>query len=199
MVTATRTETKHTTTVKRSWLLQWQVRNLLSRTTDISQDTLTKIDTALTHQWIQMIGVYGLDSKGRCHVGLELSIDWVTHTFHLLVTGDEVTIDRTVFSPDDLAPEVHNGITVFNQAVNAECLHPLCRFTYATGAPVEHVRRVLGFVPAAPLSWAGRVEKKNYPVPELPELTVSFKQAIPEEVGLSRDKALFDRIKEAFG
>jgi hypothetical protein len=72
MVTAHGSETKTTTTVNGSYLLKWQVRNLLSRTTDTSQEWLGKMDTALTLHWIETIGVYGLDSNGRCHVGMEL-------------------------------------------------------------------------------------------------------------------------------
>jgi hypothetical protein len=45
MGTAVGSETKPTKTVKRSYLLHVQVRNLLSRTTDISQQTLAKFDT----------------------------------------------------------------------------------------------------------------------------------------------------------
>jgi hypothetical protein len=33
-------------------------------------------------------------------------------------------------------------------------------------------------------------------VPELPELTVTFRQAIPDDA--CKEKGLFDRIKEAF-
>jgi hypothetical protein len=149
---------------------------------------------ALRNQWIRKIGVYGLNDNSRCHVGLELTINWATHTIHVLLAGDKVTIDRTVFTADDLAPEVQNGIAVFNQAVNAECLRTKCRLFYPDGADVEHINRELGFVAAAPLIWAGNVEKEDCPVPELPELTVTFLQAIPDE-----PQGLFDRIKDAFG
>jgi hypothetical protein len=197
MGTATRSEAKTTTTVKRSYLLHLQVRNLLARTTDISQTWLSRIDTALTNRWIRQIGVYGLDDNSRCHVGLELTINWATHRVQLLLVGDKVPIARAVFSPDDLAPEVHNGIAVFNQAVNAECLRTERRVTYARSAPVERIRRGLGFVPAAPLTWAGNVEQQTYSVPELPELTVTFLQAIPDDTGT--EQGLLDLIKAAFG
>jgi hypothetical protein len=83
MVTAERAETQQTTTVPRRWLLTVQVRNLLARTTVISQNTLEKFDKGLRNQWIQTIGVYGLDRRNRCRVGLELTIDW--HTYSLQV------------------------------------------------------------------------------------------------------------------
>jgi hypothetical protein len=194
MVATIGSETKPTKTVNRYYLLHLQVRNLLARTTVISQETLAKIDKALIHRWIQTIGVYGLDGNGRCHVGLELTINWLTHTVHLLVAGEEVTIDRTVFSPDDLAPEVQNGVAVFNQAVNAECLRTEWRVSYPKDLDRERINRELGFVPATPLAWAGNVQQKAYPVAELPELTVTFRQAIPDE-----PLGLFDRIKAAFG
>jgi hypothetical protein len=96
MVATIGSETTTTKTVNRYYLLHWQVQNLLSRTTVISQETLAKIDTALIHQWIRTIGVYGLDDSGRCHVGLVLTINWVTHSIHVLVMGEEVSIDRSL-------------------------------------------------------------------------------------------------------
>src|SRR5918999_6000484 len=101
MVTATRSETQQTKTVPRFWLLQVQVRNLLSRTTASSDSTLAKMDKGLRNQWLREISVYGLDEKNRCHAGVALTIDWATHTMRVLVYGDEVTIDKTVY-PDNL-------------------------------------------------------------------------------------------------
>jgi hypothetical protein len=40
-------------------------------------------------------------------------------------------------------------------------------------------------------------EQQTFPVPELPELTVTFRQAMPDDA--CKEKGLFDRIKEAFG
>jgi hypothetical protein len=195
MVTATQAKTKQTTTVPRFWLCQVQVRNLLCRTTDISQSCLDKIaGIGLTNQWIQTIGVYGFDGSGRCRVGLKLTIDFATHTLYVLVEGAEVTIERTVY-PDNLAPEVVNGITVFNQAVIEECLRTDWRVSYCKGVDREHARRELGLAPAAPLQWAGKkVEQQAFTVREVPELTVVFMQAIPEE---GKKKGVFDQIKEA--
>jgi hypothetical protein len=62
------------------------------------------------------------------------------------------------------------------------------------GVDVERIRRELGFGAAVPLTWAGKVEKKDYPIAELPEFTVTFLEATPNE-----PQGLFDRIKEAFG
>jgi hypothetical protein len=199
MATTIGSQTKPTKTVNRLYLLQVQVRNLLSRTTESTQQTLSKIDTALRHQWIETIGVYGLDGSGRCHVGLQLRINWLTHTVHVLLDGVEVSIGRTVYV-DDLAPEVVNGIAVFNQAVNAECLHPKWQMTHPQGADAGHIRRELGFVACSPVHWAGSVEEQAYTVAEMPELTVAFLQAVPEpEPDEWNDKGLFDRIKDAFG
>jgi hypothetical protein len=61
---------------------------------------------------------------------------------------------------------------------------------------MERIREELGFVPVAPVTWAGNVEQQTFPVPELPELTVTFRQAIPDDA--CKEKGLFDRIKEAF-
>jgi hypothetical protein len=47
------------------------------------------------------------------------------------------------------------------------------------------------------LTWAGNVEQQTYSVPELPELTVTFLQAIPDDTGT--EQGLLDLIKAAFG
>jgi hypothetical protein len=182
-----------------------QVRNLLCRTTDISQNSLDKLaGKGLTNQWIGKIGVYGFDTGNRSHVGVELTIDWATHTMRVLVEGVGVTIDRTVY-PDNLAPEVENAIVVFRQAVIEECLRTEWRVVYCKGVDEARVDRELGLVTAAPMQWAGKVEQQAFTVAEVPELTVVFMQAIPEEPQESlpktdkrKEQGLFDRIKDAF-
>jgi hypothetical protein len=73
----------------------------------------------------------------------------------------------------------------------------------------EHINRELGFVAAAPLIWVGNIRKQSFQVAELPELTLTFYEAVPEEVRDEspeslpekdelKDKGLFGRIKEAF-
>jgi hypothetical protein len=59
MVTAERSETQQTTTVPRYWLLTVQVRNLLSRTTDIGESTLEKIDKASATSGSKPLGCTG--------------------------------------------------------------------------------------------------------------------------------------------
>jgi hypothetical protein len=217
MVTTATYETKPTKTVKRMYLLQLQVRNLLSRTTDISQDYLDKISgTGIANQWLRAIMVYGFDARNRAQVGLELEINWLTHTVELVVWGDEVTINKTVYA-DDCAPEVMNAVVVFNQAVNAECLTTRWRVSYAAGVDVARVRRELGLEPAPPITWAGNVSTQSFGVSELPELKVRlliaesdelvpeggqpFPQAGRQEnpVGKSAAASLIERVKLALG
>jgi hypothetical protein len=155
-----------------------QVRNHLSRLTEVSQDTLEKIDKGLSNQWLQTIGVYGLDSNGRVHVGLELTIDWETHSLLVSVCGKNIPVKKTVFR-DNLAPEVHNGIVVFKQAVIEEDLRTKWYVYYPKHLDREHINRELGFVTAAPLRWAGQTRQQSFPVAELPELTVTFCEAVP--------------------
>jgi hypothetical protein len=200
MITAVKSESRQTTTVPRYWLLTVQVRNLLSRTTDISQNTLEKIDKGLRNQWLQTIGVYGLDSKGRCHVGLKLTIDWETYSVQVLVWGETVSVNKTVFAEDNLAPEVGNCIRVFTQAVIEECLRTEWRVGYPKCADEARIDRELGLKTAPPLTWAGKIRKQVFSVAELPELTVTFFEAVPEpEQDDGKDKGLFDQIKDAFG
>jgi hypothetical protein len=211
MVTTVGSEAKPTKTVKRMYLLKWQVRNLLSRTSaNISKDCRDKLTgKGIENQWIQKIGVYGLDGTKYAHCGLELEIDWATHYIRVLVFGDEVTIDRTVFT-DDLAPEVGNAIEVFNQAFNAEILTTKCRVSYVPGVDVAKVQRELGLQDAPPLTWAGKVEKQSFGITEMPELKVRLLIAesadpVPQEPQPSpekdecKDKGLYDRIKDALG
>jgi hypothetical protein len=180
MVTAERAETQQTTTVPRRWLLTVQVRNLLSRTTVISQNTLEKFDKGLRNQWIQTIGVYGLDRRNRCRVGLELTIDWHTYSLQVVLWGETVSVHKTVFTEDNLVPEVGNGITVFTQAVIEERLRTEWRVIYPKGLDRERIDRELGFGPCPPLTWAGKIRKQVFKVKEFPELTVTFSEAVPE-------------------
>jgi hypothetical protein len=197
MVTATRSEPQQTTTVPRYWLLAVQVRNLLSRTTNISQNSLEKIDKGLRNQWIQTIGVYGLDSKDRCHVGLEITIDWGMYSVQVALWGETVSVKKTVFAEDNLAPEVGNCIKVFTQALIEECLRTKWIVYYPKDLDRERINRELGLVPYQPLTWAGKIRKQVFSVEELPELTVTFFEAVPEPEQ-DEDKDLFDRIKDAF-
>jgi hypothetical protein len=170
MVTATESYT--TKTVKRPYLLQLQVRNLLSRTTAISQDSLKKIvDKGIGNRWLRKVSVYGFDMCNRGHIGLELEIDWVTHTLALALVGEEVTINKTKFM-DDCAPEVTNAIEVFIQAVNAEYLRTEWRVFYSKGVDRARVDRELGLQDAAPIAWAGTVLQQSFGVSELKELKV---------------------------
>jgi hypothetical protein len=69
-------EANTTKSVKRMYLLQLQVRNLLSRTTVISPDYLERIvNKGIANQWLRTIKVHGFDESNRCHVGLELEIN----------------------------------------------------------------------------------------------------------------------------
>ena len=217
MVTATTSEAKPTKTVKRIYLLQLQVRNLLARTTDISPDKLEKIaDSGIANRWLRAVKVYGFDARNRAQCGLELEINWLTHTLEVVVWGEKVMVNKTVFR-DDCAPELINAIVVFNQAVNAECLRTAWRVSYAEGVDVARVKQELALVDAAPLIWAGKVSQQAFGVSELPEMKVRLliaetDELMPEEgqmspqagrqekpAGNSATDSLFDRIKQALG
>jgi hypothetical protein len=181
MVTTTeRAETQQTTTVPRRWLLTVQVRNQLSRSTDIRQTTLEKFDKGLRNQWLETIGVYGLDRRNRCRVGLELTIDWQTYSLQVVLLGETVSVNKTVFTEDNLAPEVQNAIVVFNQAVIEERLRTEWQVIYPKALDRERINRELGFRPCPPLTWAGKIRKQAFKVAEFPELTVTFSEAVPE-------------------
>jgi hypothetical protein len=174
MVTAEKAEPKPTKSVPRFWLLNVQVRNVLSKTTKISQDSLQSIDKGLSNQWIETIAVHGLDDNDRCRVGLELRINWVTHGMQVLLTGGEVSLDRTLYTDEDLAHEVVNAVAVFNLAVHALCLRTKWCVRYPKNLDRERINQALGFSPSPPVQWAGKVVKQLSPVPELPELTITM-------------------------
>jgi hypothetical protein len=208
MVATTGSETKTTKTVKRSYLLQLQVRNLLARTRDISQDYLEKIgDKGIANRWFRAVKVHGFDATNRCRAGLELEINWLTHTIEVVVYGDEVTVNKTVFT-EDLAPEVRNAVEVFNQAVNAECLTTRWRVSYAAGVDVEQVRQELGLQDASPITWAGKVSTQSFGISELPEVKVRLLIAESDELMPEPGKqdkkeeeylnSLLERINKAF-
>jgi len=180
MVTAVRSETQLTKTVPRPWLLQVQVRNQLCRTTDIGESTLEKIDVGIRNQWIETISVYGLDARNRCHAELELEIDWLNYSVQVALQGETVSVKKTIFAEDNLAPEVSNCIRVFNQAVIEECLSTIWAVSYPKELDRAYINRKLGFSPCPSPTWAGKIRKKTFPVEELPELTVTFSEAVPE-------------------
>jgi hypothetical protein len=183
MVTATQSNT--TETYNRPWLLQWQGRNLLRRTTDISPERLKKIcDTGIANQWLCKVAVYGFDQSNRCHVGIALEINWLTHTIELVFWGDEVTVNKTKYT-DDVAPEVDNAVEVFNQAANAECLRPEWRVFYTEGVDAERVDRELGLQDGPPITWAGKIREQYSRIAELPKMKVIVQMAesdAPESV-----------------
>jgi hypothetical protein len=207
MVTAERAEPK--TTKKRSYLVQLQIRNLLSRTTDISQDDLAKlVDLGIGNQWLDAVKVHGFDQRNRCQAGLELEINWVRHQIEVAVWGEKVTVKKTVWT-EDVAPEVRNAVEVLNQAVNAELLRTAWRVHIAPGVDRERVRRELGLQDAPPITWAGTVQEQAFGVSELRELKVRLliaesDELVPEVSGQQQmeeplSKTLFERLTQVFG
>jgi hypothetical protein len=73
--------------------------------------------------------------------------------------GETVSVHKTVFTEDNLVPEVGNGITVFTQAVIEERLWTEWRVIYPKGLDRERIDRELGFGPCPPLTWAGKIRK----------------------------------------
>jgi len=149
---------------------------------DISHDRLAKIvGKGIANRWLSAVNVHGFDQSNRCHVGLTLDINWLTYAIELAFWGDEITINKTMYT-DDCAPEVTNAIEVFNQAVNVECLQTKCRASYAEGVDVERVKRELEFQDAPPITWAGKVFKQTFGISELPELKVILLVAESDEL-----------------
>jgi hypothetical protein len=180
MVTAVRSETQQTIIVPRRWLLLVQVRNMLSRTTDIGECTLEKIDRGIRNQWIETIGVYGFDGRDRCHVGLELEIDWDAYSVQVALLGETVSVKKIVLTEENLVPEVRNVVKVFTQAVIEARLRTKWIVYYPKDLDGERINRELGFKRPSPLTWAGKIRQQTFEVEEFPELTVTFSEAVPE-------------------
>jgi hypothetical protein len=164
---------------RRSLLLQVHVSNLLSRTTGVSQKTRDAVNRGIVNQWIKSIGVYGVDDKNRCHVGLSLIINWPVHTVRVLVMGDRGAIAETVSAQDRLPPEVYNAISsVFNQAVEAGHLRIECYYGYEQGLDPVAIDKELRLHFASPK------------VSELPEITHFLREFSPAHVPAEYRQAL---------
>jgi hypothetical protein len=111
----------------RSYFTQlWVLNHLCSGITGISQNDLAAIGTGITKQSIQQIGIYGVDDKKYCHVGLKLTINWAAQTIHIVVLGVRGAIGKTVSTKDDTPPAVDNAISEFKQALEGSNLRVEC-------------------------------------------------------------------------
>jgi hypothetical protein len=172
VTTAERTEAVQIRTAKRAYLLQWQARNMVRRTTVIEDDSLERIGRGITNRWFSEVSVYGFDDTNRCHCGIELEINWLRYTIEVAVWGEEVRINQTVWASEEVAPEVVNGIEVFTQIVNSEALRTEWQCRVTQGVDVEMVCRELRMQRAPAITWAGKVSTQSAKVAEMPELTV---------------------------
>jgi len=151
----------------RSYLLELQVRNLLSRTAGINQNTLDTVMNGIANQWITSIGVYGVDDKNRCHVVLEFEINQAVQTSHVLVLGEKGAITETVSIKDDPLPEFGTVISAFTQTVEANHLRTewYCRYEHGFDRLAFNKKLGATFVPPN--------------VSELPELKLPFSSFSP--------------------
>jgi hypothetical protein len=163
-------------------LPQLQVRILLSRIMGVSRNTLDAIDKGIAKQWMKQIGVYGVDDKNRCHVGLKLTFNWAAQTIHVLVLGDKEAIAETVSTEDELPPEVGNAISEFNQAIEAGHLRTECYCRYEQGLDPVATDKELGVTVAPPK------------ISELPELQDTLKDFSPAHVPAEYRHALLQHL-----
>jgi hypothetical protein len=108
----------------------WVLNKLSSRITGISQNDLAAISNGIGKQSIKHIGVYGVDDKKYCHVGLRLTINWAEQTIHVLVLGVRRAIAKTVSTKDETPADVDKAISEFKQAIEVGYLRVECYFGY---------------------------------------------------------------------
>jgi hypothetical protein len=160
---------------KRSLPVQLHVLNLLSRIIGINKESQEAINKGIAKQWIRSIGVYGLDDKNHCHVGLILILNWTVYTIRVWVVEDREAIDETVSTEDDVSPAVANAVIVnatqvFNQAVDAGHLRIEWYCRYEQGLDPLAIDKELGL---------------NFVLPqvsELPEVKVSLRDFSPASI-----------------
>jgi hypothetical protein len=172
-VTAARTSTK---TYPRLTLVCTQVRRILRRTTEISDEALDRITHGVRERWIKEISIHGFDESSMCRASVEFAIDWSEYDRQLSLGRATIVVEERKW-PEDTAIEVDECIRAFNDCVTEQGLSPKWRVAYADGVYSDsnllaRVRESLGLKPAEPIKWGGRIVGEPFSIRELPETKV---------------------------
>ncbi|MFB2892242.1 hypothetical protein ACE1CI_04775 [Aerosakkonemataceae cyanobacterium BLCC-F50] len=171
--TVTRSKAK---TFARLAILKIQFRYLLRKTTDISLETLERLEKGLENAWIKKVNIYGFDVQKLCRAQITLQVDWDEYKYQLSCERATVAIDNKWI--DDTAMEVYEPIIIFNDFVNEKLLTKewgviYTRSVYADEAKLKEVRSALGLAPRGSIKWAEEPTVQwSEKIQELPELDV---------------------------
>lgn len=173
-MTSTYTYSK-TRTYARIALLKEQIRRMLRRTTNISQDSLSRLEIGIDKQWISTFLVYAFDNRKLCRAELIFEIDWDEYKLQMSRGKTTVSIDERWI--DNTAIEVDEVIILFNDFVRTYSLRTEWMVTYPSWIyknelKLQEVRRSLGLSPAETIKWAGQKHGTSHQIPELPEARV---------------------------
>lgn len=160
-----------TKTYTRILFLQKQIREVLRETTQISDDMLEKILSAIEKKWIRQITIFALNYSSLCQAKLAMDIDWNEYDRQISVGKITVAIDTRW--KKDLLPQTDATIWAFNTYVNEFSLRTEWRVTYTdwvynNSNKLAEVREFLGTSPSEPVKWAGKtideyVKNRDFP------------------------------------
>jgi len=164
-----------TKTYARIVLLKEQVRTILRRTTQISQETLHRLMIGVDNHWIANFLVYGFDQKNLCRAELVFEIDW--DEFQLQISHGRTTVTIDQRWENDTAIEVDEVIRLFNEFsqecnLRTEWMVRYRSWVYSDSNKLQEVQRVLGLTTAPKIRWAGMRQGTSHQIPELPEARV---------------------------
>lgn len=176
--TVTRTQA---ITFTRLGIIKIQFRYLLRKTTDISLETLERLEKGLENAWIKQINIYGFDGQKLCRAQLMLQVDWDEYKYQLACGRATVAIDNKWI--DNIAIEVDEPIIMFNDFVKEKSLTikwgvVYTKLVYADDAKLKEVRSTLGLEPMGTIKWAEELtEEWSKTIPEILELGVLLRMS----------------------
>ena len=167
-VTYTKTETRIN-------LIKAQVEIVLTRTTDLSENSIDSILKGIEKQWICEVNIYGFDTDNLCTAQLTMKIDWHEHNLQIRNGNVTVTIAEDGRTWTDNTPvELGKVMKLFKDYVTEKSLKAKCRTFYTPGVNREEANRTLGFVSAEPIKWKSKANGFEVEIEELKELGVGF-------------------------
>lgn len=164
-------------TFSRLDLMTMQVERILERC-HVSEGTATKIARGIKEKWLAELSVYGLDSDGAAVAQLYMTIDWQKHEIHVAAGRETVTVDGRW--RQGIAIEVEKALALFGDVCEAENLTNDLHARYRPGVDHAVVDASLGFKDAEPVKWRSGVVGSAMTIPEIDEVVVGVKIAVPD-------------------
>lgn len=160
----------YTAVFTRIELIKMQVRILLRRTAEITDDFLSNIEKGLDKKWINKITIYGLDNDNLCRAQLTLEIDWEEHDFQISKGKATVSIDERW--ENNTAIEVDEAINIFEKFVRKKGLKTTVIYNHPDWVNLNKVCKELNLVKAETPRWKKEFQQFKIKIPEVPEISV---------------------------